>query len=136
MKIRRAIETDLVGILGVYQRFFPKKPAPSARYEATIKDAIVLVADNEGEVVGFGVLRISRIEDLYILPEHQVNRLGSRVLQQLEDYAMQQDCKIVSVYAFPPNLDDLDRLIKFYVHRGYKVHQSDRTKGADLKKEL
>lgn len=144
MIIRRAGTTDLVGILKVHQEIFPDHSDPSAGYEAAIrnKNGIVLVADNEGEIIGFGLLRASfkggsALDELYILSEYRSQGIGSDILQQLENCALEQGEKTIRVHAISPNPDDLDRLIRFYEHREYKrLPSGPTTTGVDFEKEL
>ena len=136
MIIRRAVEADLAGILMVHYSIFPGSIDPSPGYEYSIRNNTVLIADDEGEVIGFGVLR-GAVDSLYLLRENRGCGIGSLILEQLESIAKEQGIYTLKVYAHSPDPADLERLIAFYEHRGYKrLPVGSTTAGADLVKEL
>src|ERR1700754_4391264 len=101
MIIRRATESDLAGIVKVYHAIFTGHPDLSPSYEDAIRNHTVLVADENGDVIGFGVFRAT-IDSLYILPGHRSRRIGSRLLEQLENIARRQGVQTLYIYARSP----------------------------------
>lgn len=136
MNIRRATEADLEGIVKVHYSIFPGSQDPAPEYEYAIKHQTVLVADDKGEVVGFGLLR-GTIDSLYLLKKNRSSGVGSRILEQLESIAREQGIRALQVHAHSPDPADFERLVRFYEHRGYRRLPAGTTAaGADLVKEL
>jgi len=102
----------------------------------------VLVADDCGIIVGFGVLRafirsggIGNIDELYVLANLHDQGTGSDILKRMEEIAISRGFEWLKVYAHSPNPKDLPKLVRFYEHRGYERIQSDgMTAGVDMMK--
>lgn len=137
MDIRSAEASDLAGILKVHRSIFPKSLDPALGYEYAIKNNIVLVAD-EGEVVGYGILRRALLDELYILEEHRGGGISSGMLKKFEKRAREQGIKTLKRHAHSPAPADFKRLLAFYKKYGYKELQINFAGNpwADLEKEL
>jgi GNAT superfamily N-acetyltransferase len=137
MTIRRAVESDLAGILKVHcGSNLSIDPDPSPGYKYAISHNTVLVADEDGEVVGFGLLRGTNVDSLYVLKEIRCRGTGSLLLEQLENTAREQGQLLLHVHANPPDLQDFERLRGFYKHRGYTEVQILAGRWVDFEKIL
>jgi GNAT superfamily N-acetyltransferase len=97
-----------------------------AVYRAAILSRVMLVADREGEVVGFGQLDAGRreIEAIYVVPTLARHGVGSRLLRALEDVARRQGIGRLHLCA-SLNAET------FYAAHGYRVVQRERHRLTD-----
>lgn len=94
-----------------------------ASYESALNDEskIVLVAEEDGEVVGAGMvdMKSAEIKLLYVHPDHAGQCVGSWLLAKLEDCAVDQGVRVMNLYS---SLN----AVSFYQHAGYDAQ--DETK--------
>jgi GNAT superfamily N-acetyltransferase len=138
MVIRQAAESDIAGILRVHHdNGLYAVPDPSSDYKSAIEYYTRLVADEGGEVIGFGLLRGTSIDALYVLEGRQGGKIGSRLLEGLESLAEGKGIKVLHVNANPRDKCKLDDLRRFYKRSGYKELIVDVGQGwAEFTKEL
>ena len=76
----------------------------------------VIVAERDGQVIGFGGVDLQsseQIKYLYILPEHQQGGAGSKLLRGLEEAVWAAGIKEVRLHSSPT-------AVRFYRRQGYK----------------
>jgi ribosomal protein S18 acetylase RimI-like enzyme len=137
MTIRQAGEADIDGMLKVRRsNGISNDPDPAPGYQWAMQYDTVLVAVEGEEVIGFGLLRGSTIDFLYVSKERHGDGMGSRLLDEMERIARKKGENVVHVHASPPDLQDFEKLRSFYVSRGYKETSVLPGRYADLIKEL
>jgi len=95
MKIRRASRADLPSILAIEQQCPTIAHWPEAEYTQAIENVAarrtVLVAEHEGQVIGFVVARVIEheweLENIAVIPERQRKGIGQALLRVLIDVA-------------------------------------------------
>src|SRR5256885_10535127 len=112
--IRRATPADAEGIFRVHRsaildvastrytseqiEAWAGKLSP-ASYTEPIENKIVFVADDAGQICGFGQLdpKNSMVEAVYVLPGHLRRGLGGRLLSRSEEHTseLQSPCNLV-----------------------------------------
>jgi putative acetyltransferase len=80
---------------------------------------LVLAAEQEGNVAGFGVFGEGRIDHLYVDPDHQGNGIGTRLL-----HAGQERFGHLEGWVFQKNIDAL----RLYERNGFEI--VERTDGS------
>src|SRR5438105_3968390 len=119
MTIRRAVEGDMRGILKVRSsNGISNDPDPSPGYQWALKHATLLVAVEGEEVVGFGLLRRETIDSLYVSKERHGDGIGSMILGEMERIAKEKGEEVVQAHASPPDPQDFEKLMSFYIYRG------------------
>lgn len=89
-------------------------------------DRVILVAEDEGEIIGFimGVARyyeyatsnlVGTCEHLYVYPEHRNKDIAFKLVTTLENIGKAMGCKEIE---FITKFDD--KLIKIYERKGFK----------------
>lgn len=101
-----------------------------AGMEQKLRELEVWVAELDGGVVGWGAIRVDRLEGLYAAPEFAGQGVGAGLLGMLE--GLMRDRGFPSVHAeASPNARD------FYLRRGYRTTGPRTPKGAwPIAKEL
>ncbi len=76
------------------------RPLP-AKMRALIDAACVLVAESDGEIIGYGAIDLAtaEIEAVFVAPRAMGSGLGLRLLHQLEDIARAGDVRALSLSA-------------------------------------
>jgi len=98
---------------------------------------VLCVADEGGEVVGFGLMRGASIDCLYVLAGRNGGGIGSRILTQLEAIAVKKWIDVLHVNANPRDKSKLDDLRRFYATNGYIELFVDYEQGwAEFEKKL
>ena len=89
------------------------------KYEESIDNCLFLVAEDEGGIVGFGVLNRERAEigGLYVSSAVAGRGVGRRLLRMLEDDAVEAGLRRLELYA---SLN----AVRFYESAGYVAHES------------
>jgi putative acetyltransferase len=81
-------------------------------FPAVLRERDVLIAECDGEIVGYCAFRTGWIDHLYVHPAHQRRGIGSALLERVLD-AMER-CKL---WVFQKNRD----AIRFYERRGFRL---------------
>src|SRR4051794_32148443 len=95
MKIRRASRADLAAILAIEQQCPTIAHWPEAEYTQAIENVAarrtVLIAEDDGQVLGFAVSRVIdhewELENIAVTPERQKKGIGQALLRVLVDVA-------------------------------------------------
>lgn len=79
------------------------------------EDGVHVVAESEGDVVGWGWVRPERAElsAVYVHPEHAREGVGTRLLSRLETEAADRGCTALSLWSSLP-------AVPFYDANGYR----------------
>ena len=91
------------------------------RYEDQIRKGPFYVAVERGSIIGFGNLnqKSGEIEALYVHPDHVGRGVGMRILQALENVALDAGLKLL-------RLSSSLNAVRFYEMAGYKPQQQKR----------
>jgi putative acetyltransferase len=101
-----------------------------AGMEQKLRELEVWVAELDGGVVGWGAIRIDRLEGLYAAPEFAGQGVGAGLLGMLEE--LMRDRGFPSVHA-----EASTNALDFYLRRGYRATGPQTPKGAwPIAKEL
>lgn len=148
LKIRKAIEADYKSVnllyyntYSLYHQNIPKsyKETPSnilprGTFLNIIddKNCLMLVAEYEGKVVGvlyaniesadddevtYGYHRVS-IDEVSIDPDYRSMGIGSKLMQEAENWARQNNISDLTTLAYTFN----DRAVRFYENNGYEPY--------------
>lgn len=117
MLIRRATLADNTAIHRVYlSAAGTSADAPESDWEKLIAQGGVLVAEIGNEIIGFGGIDLTAIEQikwLYVQPEHQGARVGAAILKEMERLGWESGHQSLRLHANPPAVD-------FYRRQGYE----------------
>jgi N-acetylglutamate synthase-like GNAT family acetyltransferase len=91
------------------------------RYEEQIRKGPFYVAVEGGSIIGFGNLnqKSGEIEALYVAPDHVGRGVGMRILQALENVALESGLRLL-------RLSSSLNAVRFYEMAGYKRQQQKR----------
>ena len=117
MEIRAAKPEDRESI----QRIYESRVAYRASQDETICDRLIqagclLVAQTEGQIIGFGGIDLNALEQvkwLYLLPQYQGAGVGSKILRQLESIGWEAGCDSLRLHSAP-------QAVEFYRRQGYR----------------
>ncbi len=123
MEIRQATLQDLPFILAIYLRVTYSAAPPSNEYlTKLITKGGLFVAEDRCELIGFGGVDLEAAEQikyLYVIPEHQHQGVGSKLLRELEGLASMTGLSGLRLHSSPGAVD-------FYKAKGYEpVSESD-----------
>jgi GNAT superfamily N-acetyltransferase len=98
-----------------------------ARWDRIIRQGGLVVASEEGRIIGFGGIEVRAAEQLkwlYLLPQHQGAGLGSKILQRLESIGWEAGLETLRVHSAPGAAN-------FYLRYGYRVVETAAQMGHD-----
>lgn len=83
-------------------------------YENAIKEKILIVAEEENEILGFGILDVynSELCAIYVDPEHTKKGVAADLLHKLESLALEKNVNRL-------NTCSTMNALEFYKHHGY-----------------
>ena len=127
-EIRTAKVEDKESIQRVYGSLVGSQSAQNENsWDQLIQAGGLLVAEIEGRIVGFGGIDLNAAEQvkwLYLLPEFQGRRLGSKILQRLESIGWEAGLSSLRLHSAP-------QAVEFYGSQGYKVVGATEQLGHD-----
>lgn len=134
VSIRKAAQDDIVQIKNVVTKAwhdtyknimaastsvqFLEASFSTSRLEKRIKDTLFLVAEVDGEIVGFANFiygKALNLSAIYVLPEHQRHAIGTALLHNGLSYFDTYDAVFVEVAL------DNERATKFYYREGFEL---------------
>lgn len=105
-----------------------------------INNGIILVAEKNSQIIGFAACitkllgqepeddckphKMGRVTELYIDEKYRGQSIGSRLLEHLTEYLMNQSCFKINIEVFAPN----QKALKFYQKNGFEIRNYDLTK--------
>ena len=117
MKIRRARPGDRDAIREIYTSAAGSHAGlDAARRDQLVEAGALLVAEDQGRVIGFGSIEVSAGEHvrwLYVLPGRQKGGVGSALLNRLEQIGWEAGLKSIRLHAAPAAAG-------FYRRNGYE----------------
>lgn len=126
--IRPATAADLPVIADIYRRTAESAPAAQTPFwERLLVASALLVAETDGEVIGFGTLDVTaaeQIRHLYVASSHQGNHVGAKLLAALEALASQGGLAEIRLHAAPG-------AVAFYRRAGYNPIAPDEATARD-----
>jgi len=120
--IRRATPEDADAVTGVFtatraeMTYLPllhTAEEDRAFFGVVVESCETLVAEAGGRVVGFAALSATRLEHLYVCPEHQSAGIGTRLLARAK--ALRPDG--LDLWVFQPN----EGARRFYERQGFRL---------------
>jgi len=127
-EIRVAQPEEKEAIQGIYRAVVgPSADQEEARWDRLIEQGGVVVATEEGRIVGFGGIDVHALEQvkwLYLLPQHQGAGVGSEILQRLERIGWEAGLHALRVHSAPG-------AVNFYRKQGYRVLETAAQIGHD-----
>jgi GNAT superfamily N-acetyltransferase len=121
-RLRQAITEDNEAIQRVYCYIVGPPTGQERTWERLIREGWLIVAQVDGEVIGFGGIDIDATEQLkwlYVLPEHQGAGIGSKLLKELEELGWTSGLTAIRLHAAPG-------AVEFYQRHGYtRVAEDD-----------
>ena len=121
-EIRIANPQDKEAIQRIYDAVVgPQANRDEARWDRLIQQGGLVVAMDEGRIVGFGGIDVHAAEQvkwLYLLPQHQGARLGSEILRRLENIGWQAGLDSLRVHSAP-------QAVNFYRRHGYRLVEAE-----------
>ena len=127
-EIRIAHPEEKATVQGIYGAVVgPHADQDEARWDRLIQQGGLVVATEEGRVVGFGGIDIHAAEQvkwLYLLPQHQGGGLGTVILQRLESIGWEAGLETLRVHSAPG-------AVNFYRKQGYRVVETAAQMGHD-----
>ncbi len=105
----------------------PQADQDEARWDRLIQQGGLVVAMEEGRIVGFGGIDVHATEQvkwLYLLPQHQGAGVGSEILQQLESIGWEAGLDALRVHSAPG-------AVSFYRKHGYRLVETASQIGHD-----
>jgi ribosomal protein S18 acetylase RimI-like enzyme len=90
-------------------------------------NARVAVACGDDEIVGFAISTLSfgleyghaaELEDLFVVPAHRRNGIGSALIDDSADWARSRACRALELVV-APNGTDVAHLFNYYAHQGF-----------------
>jgi GNAT superfamily N-acetyltransferase len=121
-RLRQAITEDNEAIQRVYCYLVGPPTGQERTWSRLIQEGWLIVAEVEGEVIGFGGIDIDATEQLkwlYVLPEHQGAGIGARLLDELEQVGWTRGLTAIRLHAAPG-------AVEFYLRHGYgRVAEDD-----------
>jgi len=127
-EIRVAQPEDRKAIQGIYHALVgPSADQDEARWDRLIQQGGVVVATEEGRMVGFGgidVLAVEQVRWLYLLPQYQGAGVGSEILERLERIGWGAGLESLRVHSAPGAAN-------FYRKQGYRLVETAARMGHD-----
>ena len=134
MVIRKAIRSDLTGILGLVKElaiFEKEEDAVKARiddYETAFDEGLISahVAEKDGKIIGMALYYMTfstwkghmlYLEDFYVTEHHRSGGVGQKLFDAYLQEAKDRGCKMVKWEV----LDWNDKAIKFYKRNGATI---------------
>jgi GNAT superfamily N-acetyltransferase len=99
----------------------PQANQDEARWDRLIQQGGLVVATDEGRIVGFGGIDVDAAEQvkwLYLRPQHQGAGLGSEILRRLEGIGWEAGLDSLRVHSAP-------RAVNFYRRHGYRLVETE-----------
>ena len=138
MKIRNAIQKDIVALAALGARFVKEVPtwgqsAITEDYITKLDLRLIWVVEDNNELIGYAICiphikddscifkendKILRLDEIYLVPEARDKGIGSQLLRLIESYAKGQGYTKLFIYS---SVKDLDPVMKFYRGNGYKT---------------
>ena len=133
IKIRAATQRDAEYLAAIYQ----ETTGLASNWFEAIGNAVVLVAEVDGRVVGFGgtdLKTMSELKWLYVLAETQRLGIGSALLKTLETMAASAGLDTIRLHAAP-------EAVEFYQRHGYcevpiELRHQHNHEGVEMMKEF
>ena len=127
-KIRVAQPEEKETIQGIYHALVgPEADRDEAHWDRLIQQGGVVVATEEGRIVGFGGIDVHAAEQvkwLYLLPQHQRAGVGSEILRRLESIGWEAGFEALRVHSAPG-------AEHFYLKQGYCLVEAASQTGHD-----
>jgi GNAT superfamily N-acetyltransferase len=120
-RLRPATTEDTESIQRVYSYIVGPPTGQERTWSRLIEAGWLVVAEMEGDVIGFGGIDIEAVEQLkwlYVLPEHQGNGIGSKILEELERVGWSSGLSAIRLHAAP-------NAVEFYRRHGYRPVTED-----------
>lgn len=118
LEIRVAQPEDKETIKRIYHAVVgPHADQNEALWNRFIRQGGLVVAQAEGQIIGFGGIDVHAAEQLkwlYLLPQHQGAGVGSEILQRLESIGWDAGLEAIRVHSAPG-------AVSFYQRRGYRL---------------
>jgi GNAT superfamily N-acetyltransferase len=116
VEIRIAKAEDKESIQRIYESLVGSHVSQDETiWDRVIQAGCLLVAQAEGQIIGFGGLDLNAAEQvkwLYLLPQYQGTGIGSQILRQLESIGWKAGCDSLRVHSAP-------QAVEFYRRQGY-----------------
>ncbi|HXD33258.1 MAG TPA: GNAT family N-acetyltransferase [Pyrinomonadaceae bacterium] len=100
---------------------------PESNWEKLISEGGVLVAETDNDIIGFGGIDVTAVEQikwLYVTPEIQGTGVGARILAEMEKLGWDSGHDSLRLHANPP-------AIEFYRRQGYEKVEAGQQIGHD-----
>lgn len=123
------------------QRIYESLVGSHASQDETIWDRLIqagclLVAQAEGQIIGFGGIDLNASEQvkwLYLLPQYHGTGIGSKILRRLESIGWKAGCDSLRLHSAP-------QAVEFYRRQGYSEvaateHLGHDHEGVEMVKE-
>ncbi len=127
-EIRIAKPEDKENIQRIYHAVVgPHADHDETRWDRLIQQGGLVVATEEGRIVGFGGIDVDAVEQvkwLYLLPQHQGAGFGSGILQRLESIGWAAGLSSLRVHSAPG-------AASFYRRHGYTMVETAAQMGHD-----
>jgi putative acetyltransferase len=108
-----ASSDELVKLLGPFRHAWSTEPAHREAIAQVVRAPMVLVAEEDGEIIGVLRGRKERLASLFVREDHHRRGIGRRLVEQFEQESIRQEVKEIRVaatlYAIP-----------FYTALGYR----------------
>ena len=121
MLIRHAVNDDLPSIERIYLQATSDPVLTISDYWGNLLPSQgLLVAEAEGEVIGFGTIEAvarEQIRQLYVAPSYQGRGVGAQILARLEEVARGCGLSVITLHAAPA-------AVAFYCRAGYTPMES------------
>ncbi len=128
VEIRTGKAEDKESIQRIYQSLVGSHASrDKSSWDRLIQAGCLLVAQMEGQIIGFGGIDLNASEQvkwLYLLPQHQRTGIGSKILRQLEGIGWEAGCDFLRLHAAP-------RAVEFYRRQGYREVEATEHLGHD-----
>lgn len=136
--IRQAVEADLPRVHELYTQWVADRvthglaEVEPGHFKSQL-GPFFLVAEHNGKIAGFvtgtehrsdglAVIpegeRYFEVDDIYVMPEHQHQGVGTRLMEAIEDRAKATGISRFLIYSASK---DLQGILKFYTNKGYKT---------------
>jgi len=117
VEMRTAKAEDKESIQSIYESLVGSHASQDETiWNRLIQAGCLLVAQVEGQIIGFGGIDLNTTEQvrwLYLLPQYQGTGIGSKILKQLESIGWKAGCDSLRVHSAP-------QAVEFYRKQGYR----------------
>lgn len=127
-EIRTAKAEDKESIQHIYELLVGSRASQDeAIWDRLIQAGCLLVAQSDGQVIGFGGIDLNATEQvkwLYLPPQYQGTGVGSKILRQLESIGWKAGRDSLRLHSAP-------QAVEFYRRQGYREVEAAEHLGHD-----